>query len=778
MYTQCPDCATAFRVTAQVLKQAAGKVRCGGCGNAFNALAYLSETRPSEPVRDDTEEALPELRPDSPDGSDSESTPRAISAEQSAALLKTLDELAGSDIRLEDTGVEWRLLPDDEDDFFSEGDTPVDAELSADAGASRVDELLEDTPTEVDEFLTETPSDVEAAEVFDDPSSSVDDELRFDDNTGLPENFDFDADTSNESASVTAAAPEPESDDPVPHTETQVDLLFGDPDEWNELLDEVVVEDAGVAAGDAAAAADVAEPILAPAESEHRDAMTGLTFEEELDALPEDDDEDRPLDIDTQFDLQAEALGIDTSGIHDVDDEDTSIDDDLIAAAFDAEKATAPDQTGDSEPVAAETGFADDSTAYADLDDDADTGEEVEVDDVFADVTAIEVVDEASPIPDSTIALEIELARAQEHSDDVLALIEDDLPAGREPEDAADEPDKPVEPVVPPETEEEQTINRMIDQDLLRLAIEDDDGVASTMVLQGKKGAGDKSNDEDQDTSHASDAQGERIGVETIIMEGEFVRTALEQEALMASQGGDEDDSKDEEETGFIAMAKRTFRGELTDDDDSGRKKHYSLVAGIAVLTVLLAGQFVHQSRAALATIPAVNSVLAPVYRAIGAPITPEWDITGWRFEVTRGSTNASGLAAELREDGTGVDIVAEPPAGDADVNIDTLIDVEPVPEVLTIYSRIGNKSDRPLPYPLVSVSLTDRYEEIIGSKVLEPRDYLTGNLDPRRHVAPGNTFDAVIAIESPAADATGFKLNVCYRQASGKLRCAIEDFK
>jgi predicted Zn finger-like uncharacterized protein len=47
MYTQCPECDVAFRVTAQVLKQAAGKVRCGGCGVAFNALAYLSEENPT-----------------------------------------------------------------------------------------------------------------------------------------------------------------------------------------------------------------------------------------------------------------------------------------------------------------------------------------------------------------------------------------------------------------------------------------------------------------------------------------------------------------------------------------------------------------------------------------------------------------------------------------------------------------------------------------------------------------------------------------------------------
>ncbi|MFQ5610319.1 MAG: MJ0042-type zinc finger domain-containing protein, partial [Woeseiaceae bacterium] len=45
MFTQCPDCGTAFRVTAEVLRKAGGKVRCGGCGNAFNALAYLSESK-------------------------------------------------------------------------------------------------------------------------------------------------------------------------------------------------------------------------------------------------------------------------------------------------------------------------------------------------------------------------------------------------------------------------------------------------------------------------------------------------------------------------------------------------------------------------------------------------------------------------------------------------------------------------------------------------------------------------------------------------------------
>jgi hypothetical protein len=74
--------------------------------------------------------------------------------------------------------------------------------------------------------------------------------------------------------------------------------------------------------------------------------------------------------------------------------------------------------------------------------------------------------------------------------------------------------------------------------------------------------------------------------------------------------------------------------------------------------------------------------------------------------------------------------------------------------------------------------SLTDRYEEIVGSRVLEPVDYLVDNADPREVIAAGESFNAVFTIASPSVEATGFKLNVCYRQSDGQLRCALEDFK
>jgi len=43
VYTQCPDCATVFRITAEALRAAQGDVRCGVCSTSFNALENLSE---------------------------------------------------------------------------------------------------------------------------------------------------------------------------------------------------------------------------------------------------------------------------------------------------------------------------------------------------------------------------------------------------------------------------------------------------------------------------------------------------------------------------------------------------------------------------------------------------------------------------------------------------------------------------------------------------------------------------------------------------------------
>lgn len=60
MYTQCPDCQTRFRVTADALRAAHGTVRCGRCGSAFDALVSLTDT-PPRPRREPEPARMPLL---------------------------------------------------------------------------------------------------------------------------------------------------------------------------------------------------------------------------------------------------------------------------------------------------------------------------------------------------------------------------------------------------------------------------------------------------------------------------------------------------------------------------------------------------------------------------------------------------------------------------------------------------------------------------------------------------------------------------------------------
>src|ERR1700722_18270404 len=63
VFTQCSKCETVFRLSADVLRAAGGQVRCGKCGEVFNALAHLAED-PSAFTVGETEIEL-EFRADS-----------------------------------------------------------------------------------------------------------------------------------------------------------------------------------------------------------------------------------------------------------------------------------------------------------------------------------------------------------------------------------------------------------------------------------------------------------------------------------------------------------------------------------------------------------------------------------------------------------------------------------------------------------------------------------------------------------------------------------------
>ena len=345
-------------------------------------------------------------------------------------------------------------------------------------------------------------------------------------------------------------------------------------------------------------------------------------------------------------------------------------------------------------------------------------------------------------------------------------------------EDEADEkePEKP-EQVVAPMSEEEQTVNMMIDEELLAIAVTDEEGFTSTIVQKQDEtiapapleslddrdedeeadadteesieegSAEDDDREVDDDTTPEEDqpdddpsaeieqlaASGDAL-VETIIMEGEYIRDLEEEEKLEEAKRKTGDPN--------LKSAAAVDVTDLSKDEEKPEKPpvNWGLVAGIIALVVLLIVQILHQSREALAVNPAFNGSVGALYRVLGNPITPNWDISGWRIEKTRPDTQGQ--------------------------------------DSLTIYSQIGNKSADPLPYPLINVSLTNRYQDVIGSRLLEPGDYLPHDLDTRELVAPGTNFAALFSIETPDADIHGYKLDVCYRHSGTRLKCAVDDFK
>ena len=675
MFTECPECSIGFRVTAKVLAQAGGRVRCGGCGNAFSALEHLTEESPANNEYDGT----------SPSEEDK-------FKETSRQLLKTLDELAGpEDVVIEDTGIEWRVLDGEEEQIAAEeADDDEDSQESL---------ALEDDEQE-------RPHD-----------------QAYDDNTPLSDDEEFAA----EAAPTEVAAGAEPAEDTEESDEEQAEPDLNEPEEWTGLLEE---EDDGASADD-----------------------MPLAVEEELAAIHNElsakDDPD-PVNLDAQFERQAEAMGIDITGSQKIADEETVIagaeEDDATGAGPLDEDAKEDDATG-AGPLDEDEGEDEQFAAKAEIDQrEKDVAAKAEIDQHEKDVAA-----KAAPAEDAEeLSVEDALTAAQERELDEMIQLSFAESAGDEveepeisPGDPAVEPeisldDHAAEPEIslddhatgpersadhelPEQSEEEMTINQQIDQELMAAAAQDQD-LKATII-----GLGDPADMFDEDSPD----------VETIIMEGDVVRGAMERE--LEKEKRERALARFDNAGNLIDSyaANRAVRGGRRRTDPAG----YGMIAGSTLLALLLAVQVMHAYREELSTYELFNQTIGPIYRVLGNPVTPEWDIKGWQFESTNGSV----------AEGEGV---------------------------LTIFSRIGNRSEQPLPYPLVHVSLTDRWEEIIGSRVLEPSEYLVGNLDPSKPVVPGENFTAVITVDEPSVDATGFKVNVCYRVSPGRVRCATEDFK
>jgi hypothetical protein len=74
-------------------------------------------------------------------------------------------------------------------------------------------------------------------------------------------------------------------------------------------------------------------------------------------------------------------------------------------------------------------------------------------------------------------------------------------------------------------------------------------------------------------------------------------------------------------------------------------------------------------------------------------------------------------------------------------------------------------------PYPLLRVTLANRFGSRIGAREFEPAEYL--GKPTVRMLAPGERADATLDILDPGKDAEGFEIDVCLRSIDQKISCA-----
>jgi hypothetical protein len=161
---------------------------------------------------------------------------------------------------------------------------------------------------------------------------------------------------------------------------------------------------------------------------------------------------------------------------------------------------------------------------------------------------------------------------------------------------------------------------------------------------------------------------------------------------------------------------------------------------GAAILSaLLLAAQVIHQNRVWLVdhSHGPVGTVVRALYGALGAPFPAPANLSAY----------------QLRQWGV---------TGDPQANA-----------TLRVRASILNSSAQLQPYPLLRVTLADRFGKGIGTRDFEAAEYMGKPV--ARLLAPGERVDATLAILDPGKNAEGFEIDVCLRGTDQRIACAAD---
>ncbi|NNM62765.1 MAG: DUF3426 domain-containing protein [Steroidobacteraceae bacterium] len=157
------------------------------------------------------------------------------------------------------------------------------------------------------------------------------------------------------------------------------------------------------------------------------------------------------------------------------------------------------------------------------------------------------------------------------------------------------------------------------------------------------------------------------------------------------------------------------------------------LVPAALMLALLLAAQIVNRNREYIAAHTPFGGALRTLYAKLGLDLPVPVDLSDY----------------QLRQWG----VTGDPAATGT----------------LHVRASILNTAAVFQPYPLLRVTLTDRFGNRVGTRVFQPREYLG---KPAGLMAPGQRADVTINILDPGKDAEGFEIDVCMRSSTRAITC------
>lgn len=161
-------------------------------------------------------------------------------------------------------------------------------------------------------------------------------------------------------------------------------------------------------------------------------------------------------------------------------------------------------------------------------------------------------------------------------------------------------------------------------------------------------------------------------------------------------------------------------------------------IASVA-LVLLFAVQVVHHARAELVREPAMAPYLLRIYAALGVAIDPRWEVERYALlHQPQITPEHSGAQPRLR-----------------------------------VRASFANGARRAQPYPLLRLTLEDRWGSPVATRDFTPREYLHDDARNARLLAPGEETRAELLVLDPGKDSVGFSLDLCLAEANGAVRCA-----